>query len=82
MNMFTAHLALAGAVALAGGPAVALAQVGSETEQEMTPPTTAAELHLQSHTVTVVINNGFATTQIDQVLANPTASSWRWARAR
>ncbi|MCP3915511.1 MAG: VWA domain-containing protein [bacterium] len=30
------------------------------------------KLHLRSHDVDVVINNGFATTTIDQVLANPT----------
>ena len=36
-----------------------------------TPPPPRGDLHIQSHRVDVVLNNGFATTQVDQVLVNP-----------
>lgn len=40
--------------------------------REVTAPVVRGKLHLKSHAVRVVINNGFATTTIDQVLANDT----------
>jgi len=40
-------------------------------EEELVQPT-PGELHIRSHHVDVVLNNGFATTTIDQVLDNPT----------
>ena len=33
----------------------------------------SGELHVRTHDVRVVINNGFATTTVEQVLVNPTS---------
>ena len=47
--------------------------IDDDGEQTQLPATRVpGKLHLRSHDVDVVINNGFATTTIDQVLDNPT----------
>ncbi|MHC4342283.1 MAG: VIT and vWA domain-containing protein, partial [Planctomycetota bacterium] len=71
MKSLPMMLAIAGAILLL--PGVAAAEPGDETEAGTPTPTQLAELHLNYHTVKVVINNGFATTQVDQILANPKA---------
>ena len=43
-----------------------------ETQLAAELETKPGELHIRSHHVDVVLNNGFATTTIDQVLDNPT----------
>jgi Ca-activated chloride channel family protein len=56
-------LALGAALLL---PSLAHADAGAQQ-----PSAPQGVLHLRSHTVSVTINNGFATTRVDQVLVNP-----------
>ena len=58
--------------ALGGLPAQRQAFESTAAESETPAAGTPGKLSLRSHEVDVVINNGFATTIIDQVLDNPT----------
>ena len=60
-------------LALLAGLLLASAALGAE-EGAGVPPTPRpprGDLHIRTHHVEVVLNNGFATTRVDQVLANP-----------
>ncbi len=63
-------LALGAAILL---PGLAHADAGApdQAAQKSAPQ---GALHLRSHTVSITINNGFATTRVDQVLINPKAT--------
>ncbi len=64
-----AMLALLAGLLLAT-PALAADEV---TGAVPTPPPPRGDLHIRTHHVSIVINNGFVTTQVDQVLSNPQA---------
>ena len=58
-------LALGAALLL---PRLAHADAGAPDQGARQPSAPQGVLHLRSHTVSVTINNGFATTRVDQVL--------------
>ena len=52
---------------------VSPALAAETTDGANTPPPPRGDLHVRSHVVDVVLNNGFATTEVNQILVNPQA---------
>jgi len=73
MKTTVSRLAVASLVALLAAGGAARAQTTGAEEEDLAPAAATGELHLRDHLVRAVIHNGFATTEVEQLLVNPTA---------